>query len=83
MGVRTRMIKITKLIDAPNDWKHYKKLPVVIKATWIMEKFEVETLEGTMKGKPGDFLIKGIKGELYPCDKHIFMETYEEVDDES
>lgn len=36
-----------------------------------------DTLEGTMIGKIGDFIIKGIKGELYICDRHIFFETYD------
>jgi len=40
----------------------------------------VHTLEGTMRGKPDAWLIKGVKGELYICDKTIFEETYEPVD---
>lgn len=39
--------------------------------------FTVRTLEGTMTGAAGDFIIQGIKGELYPCKREIFMETYE------
>ena len=39
----------------------------------------IETLEGDMKAHEGDYIIKGIKGELYPCRKDIFEETYEEV----
>lgn len=39
----------------------------------------IETLEGTMKGKPGCYVIKGVKGEFYPCDKEIFNRTYEEL----
>ena len=37
----------------------------------------VETLEGKVRAAPGDFIIKGIKGELYPCRADIFLETYE------
>jgi hypothetical protein len=37
----------------------------------------VETLEGMMLGRTGDFLIKGVKGELYPCKPDIFEMTYE------
>lgn len=40
---------------------------------------EVKTLEGVLKGKAGDYLIEGVRGELYPCDKEIFEETYEAV----
>jgi hypothetical protein len=40
----------------------------------------IHTLEGTMRAKKGDYIIKGVRGELYPCDKEIFEDTYEEVD---
>lgn len=41
--------------------------------------FEVQTAEGTMTGKLGDYLIKGIEGELYPCSKSVFETTYDQV----
>ena len=37
------------------------------------------TLEGNHLCKKGDFIVKGIKGEFYPCKPDIFSETYEEV----
>lgn len=40
---------------------------------------EIETLEGMMKASFGDYIIKGIKGEFYPCKPDIFIATYEEV----
>lgn len=40
----------------------------------------IKTLEGTMKADKGDFIIKGIKGEIYPCKADIFEQTYERVD---
>ena len=40
---------------------------------------EIETLEGMMKASFGDYIIKGIKGEFYPCKPDIFQATYEEV----
>ena len=39
----------------------------------------LETLEGRMKANVGDFLIKGIKGEVYPCKPDIFEQTYEPI----
>lgn len=39
------------------------------------------TLEGTMKAQPGDWIIRGIKGELYPCKPDIFEATYEKVEE--
>ncbi len=62
-------------------FKSYRKLPVVIQAVKILEPFTVDTLEGTHQGSPGDFLIMGIQGELYPCKPDIFAATYEEVDE--
>jgi len=35
------------------------------------------TLEGTMRADPGDWVIKGVKGEFYPCKPDIFDSTYE------
>jgi len=39
----------------------------------------IETLEGTMFASRGDYIIKGIKGEIYPCKPDIFEQTYEAV----
>ena len=39
----------------------------------------IKTLEGTMDATPGDYIIKGLKGELYPCKPDIFEASYEEV----
>lgn len=41
----------------------------------------IETLEGTMVAYPGDWIIKGVQGEFYPCKPDIFEQTYEVVDD--
>ena len=40
----------------------------------------ISTLEGDMMAKKGDYIIKGIQGEFYPCKPDIFAETYEEVE---
>ena len=44
---------------------------------WI----EIDTLEGTMRADYGDFIIKGVKGEFYPCKPDIFDATYELVEE--
>lgn len=36
----------------------------------------IKTLEGKMKAMPGDFIIKGVNGEFYPCKPDIFEKTY-------
>lgn len=40
----------------------------------------IETLEGVMEARPGDWIIRGVKGELYPCKPDIFAATYEPVE---
>jgi hypothetical protein len=39
--------------------------------------FDIPTLEGTMTAQVGDWIIRGVKGELYPCKPDIFEATYE------
>lgn len=41
----------------------------------------IDTLEGRMYGDPGDWIIKGVKGEFYPCKPDIFEATYEVVEE--
>jgi len=41
----------------------------------------VSTLEGTMTASKGDWIIKGINGEFYPCKPDIFAKTYDEVEE--
>lgn len=64
-----------------NPYKVRKK-PLSIEAykiTW--DDFEVETLEGTMKGRINDWLLIGINGEAYVCKKEIFDKSYDIVYD--
>ncbi len=42
---------------------------------------DISTLEGTMTASMGDWVIKGVKGEFYPCKPDIFETTYEKVKD--
>lgn len=40
----------------------------------------IHTLEGDMLAREGDYIIKGVKGEFYPCKPDIFAATYEPVE---
>lgn len=40
-------------------------------------QWDIHTLEGIMTAQPGDWIIRGVKGELYPCKPDIFAATYE------
>lgn len=46
------------------------------------KKIKITTLEGVMTADVNDWIIRGIKGELYPCKPDIFEQTYESVDED-
>jgi hypothetical protein len=68
--------KITK--ENWEGFNPYRKRPFRVYAVQINlpEGFFVNTLEGVMKGKKGDYLLIGIDGEKYICKKSIFEKTY-------
>lgn len=47
---------------------------------WFAPVVYVKTLEGSLSATKWDYLIKGIKGEHYPCKPDVFKETYEELE---
>lgn len=62
---------------------HFRKKPVVINARRIDDKMTVNTPTGPVTGTPGDWLIKGVEGELYFTTDSVFRATYEAVDAEA
>jgi hypothetical protein len=48
----------------------------------MQEDFEVETLEGSLRGRAGDYLMVGVEGELYPCSREIFEKTYDWLEED-
>lgn len=70
----------TGLPDPEKVGKQYRKKTFIF-AVRMDHPFEVQTLEGTMQGHAGDYLAKGLKGELYPIADEIFTKSYEEVGD--
>ena len=50
-------------------------------ALWTNSYMVIPTLEGNHIANVGDWIIKGIKGEFYPCKREIFEMTYEEEND--
>ena len=54
--------------------------PIVVHAAQVHVPFRVKSLEGDYaQGKPGDYLMRGVRGEQYICDKEIFEESYDFV----
>ena len=46
---------------------------------YFKDSLIIETLEGKMRADIGDYIIKGVNGEFYPCKPEIFSKTHEEV----
>ena len=45
----------------------------------LLKKLRIVTLEGVMEVRKGDYIIKGVKGEFYPCKPDIFELTYDKL----
>lgn len=50
------------------------------KCKYVGNTIIIPTLEGDMTASPGDWIIQGVKGELYPCKPDIFAATYDAVE---
>ena len=75
------MIEVFDFLDGAN-YKETKSMEELEDFNQMMLKqgyIEIETLEEYMKASFGDYIIKGVKGEFYPCKPDIFQATYEEV----
>lgn len=57
--------------------RKYVKKYIPIRAVQVVRSFSVETREGVMEGKKGDWLMEGVDGEFYICDNLIFLKSYE------
>lgn len=63
--------------EVPSWWKEAKGIEIVVSTGSAY----IPTLEGKMEAKPGDWIIQGLNGELYPCKADIFEKTYEKVEE--
>ena len=48
---------------------------------FFTDYLSIKTLEGTMRADQGDWIIRGVKGEIYPCKPEIFVATYDPVEE--
>jgi len=77
------VIEATQLID--NNFRSLDSIPLSVAGKWKTGQDEegffvaIPTLEGEMKARNNDWIIKGVKGEYYPCKPDIFNMTYDEV----
>ena len=56
------------------SWEHYEE--IVAQSGGI---FKIITLEGTLNASLGDWIIRGVNGEHYPCKPDVFAKTYDEA----
>ena len=63
-----------RAVHAGQEWEEYEGL---VKRDGL----SIFTLEGKMSATPGDWIIKGVKGEVYPCKPDIFEATYSPAED--
>ena len=78
---KDNIIEVFNFLDETN-YKETKSVEELEDFSQMMLKqgyIEIETLEGMMIANFGDYIIKGIKGEFYPCKPDILQATYEEV----
>lgn len=59
------------------EW-HEGSLPNTF-ISFELDELKIKTLEGVMTADLGDWIIKGVRGEFYPCKDEIFKATYEPV----
>jgi len=74
-------------IDTPGliDWilshggtaRYHEAVTETEDAEAVPEHLQIDTLEGTMRASVGDWIIRGVKNEFYPCKPDIFREIYE------
>lgn len=70
-GINERLhSELDRFVGAKLEVREYKNALCLV----------IPTLEGEHIATPGDWIIKGIKGECYPCKPDIFTETYEPVE---
>lgn len=70
----TNSTNIVDLYDWSND-----QIELVFENDTLQKCLYVNTLEGDMLVNTGDYIIKGVNGEVYPCKPDIFHKTYELV----
>lgn len=83
MRVRKRPVQVEAWLYEPryNSGEEVRELLGTYEGwSYIDGELRIATLEGTMKVSPGDWIIRGVNGELYPCKPDIFEKTYEQVE---
>lgn len=65
--------------DNLDEVQRFIALPPELLVPYVVERrtvLDIQTLEGTIRATLGDWIIRGVKGEVYPCKPDIFEATY-------
>lgn len=82
MKYRKKPVIIEAIEWTGTNYEELFELGMDRRTTWVVQgECPIPTLEGTMKAKIGDYIIKGVQGEFYPCKPDIFAATYEKVEE--
>ena len=76
----SEIIKNAKNSDCPSQPEWIRKLVDEEMIVFSNDVLFIETLEGTMRAEPTDYIIYGVNGEVYPCKPDIFEKTYESAE---
>lgn len=76
-GTHASVIGVMHFVDAGRGTTEIK---IHTNSNPARSHITIPTLEGDMRANAGDWIIRGIKGELYPCKADVFADTYEPVD---
>lgn len=63
------------------EWSEHNIKEISYTNPDIYKSLQIKTPEGIMSGVKGDYIIRGVNGEYYPCKPDIFEKTYEKVED--
>jgi len=71
-------MKTFETFEVIKDMKPCMKRPITVHAKQLQEEFRVNSLEGNYaQGKTGDYLMRGVEGEIYICARDIFEKSYD------
>jgi len=69
------------VIEAEQFFRQMDTIPICVEYSYKSGEFFINTLEGIMEVRDGDWIITGIAGEKYPCKDSIFKLTYDLVEE--
>jgi len=80
LTVRKKPVVVEAVLHTGTNWDELEKwCPYGLSTQSDNKPIFIDTLEGKMRCDVGDYIIKGVNGEFYPCKPDIFKKTYEIV----